>query len=168
MKKNETRGFTLIELLIVIMLIGVLSGVILGVINVGGIRAKSRDAQRAADIKKIQTALELYFADNRTYIVSPNWQTVVAALEGPLRTGATKYLNVIPTDPSLASATSPCVGTTNYDYWYRGTAGAYILATNMEVPTSDDASTCVSLNSWSALTPVCAPAGNCYGVENPF
>jgi prepilin-type N-terminal cleavage/methylation domain-containing protein len=166
--KEKKLGFTLIELLIVVMLIGILSGVILGVINVGGIRAKARDAQRVSDIKKIQTALELYFADNRTYVVSADWQTVEAALNSPLRTGSTKYLNVLPVDPSRVTAGSPCSAATNYDYWYRGTAGAYILAANMEVLTSDDVSPCTGLNNWTSLTPTCTPVGNCYGVENPF
>lgn len=162
---KKTKGFTLIELLIVIMLIGILSGVILGVVNIGGIRAKARDAQRAGDLKKFQTALELYFADNRSYVVS-GWDTAGATLAG-LQTG--KYINKIPVDPAQAgSAGDPCTAATNYDYWYVGDEGAYILATNMEVSTSDDSNTCAGLNDWATLAPGCTPAGNCYGVENPF
>jgi type II secretory pathway pseudopilin PulG len=151
--------------LIVIMLIGILSGVILGVINIGGIRAKTRDAQRAGDLKKFQTALELYFADNRSYVPS-SWGTAGGTLLG-LQTS--RHINKIPVDPAQAgTATDPCTAATNYDYWYVGNEGSYILATNMEVATSDDSNTCAGLNSWATLAPGCTPAGNCYGVENPF
>lgn len=55
-KKN--RGFTLAELLVVIAIIGILSAMI--VANVSDSRKKARDAKRKADLKSIQTALELY------------------------------------------------------------------------------------------------------------
>ena len=59
------RGFTLIELLVVIAIIGLLST--LAVVSLNNARLKSRDAKRVADIKQIQTALELYFADLNVY-----------------------------------------------------------------------------------------------------
>ncbi len=59
------RGFTLIELLVVIAIIGLLST--LAVVALNNAREKSRDAKRVSDIKQIQTALELYFADNSGY-----------------------------------------------------------------------------------------------------
>lgn len=164
---KKTKGFTLIELLIVILLIGVLSGVLLGVINVGGIRAKSRDARRVADLKKVQNALELYFQDYRAYPAT-SWGAISAQL-GVLETG--EYINKLPTDPVPAgTAASPCVATTNYDYWYIGTAKDYVLATNMEVVSSaTDAGPCSGLNNWTWADDTCTPiTGNCYGVENPF
>lgn len=51
-------GFTLIELLVVIAIISILAGVILA--NVGDGSAISRDAKRQADLRAIETALELY------------------------------------------------------------------------------------------------------------
>src|SRR4030042_4305761 len=66
-KLNKNSGFTLIEILIVVMLIGILSGVMLRVINVQGVRSKSRDSQRTSDLAKIQTAFELYYTDSRQY-----------------------------------------------------------------------------------------------------
>lgn len=68
MKKKTfraSRGFTLIELLVVIAIIGLLST--LAVVALGNARQKSRDAKRVADIKQVQTALELYFADENSY-----------------------------------------------------------------------------------------------------
>ena len=171
---ESKKGFTLIELMIVIVLIGILSGVVLNVINVRGIRAKARDAQRAADLKKVQTALELYFADNRSYPVSASWQTLsgTAGVGSSLKSGS--YISVIPTDPSTNAGTNPCTST-NVGYWYLsdsvlGVAGKYIISTNMEVATSDDSSPCTGLNNWniSKFPGICTPLGNCYGVENPF
>lgn len=68
MKKKsfrKARGFTLIELLVVIAIIGLLST--LAVVALGNARQKSRDAKRVADIKQVQTAMELYFADKNSY-----------------------------------------------------------------------------------------------------
>lgn len=62
---RNNKGFTLIELLVVIAIIGLLST--LAVIALNSARAKSRDSKRVADIKQVQTALELYFADFNGY-----------------------------------------------------------------------------------------------------
>ncbi len=63
MKNN--KGFTLIELLVVIAIIGLLST--LAVVALNNAREKARDAKRVADVKRIQTALELYFDTNGGY-----------------------------------------------------------------------------------------------------
>ncbi|MDP3995204.1 MAG: type II secretion system protein [bacterium] len=65
--QKNNKGFTLIELLVVIAIIGLLST--LAVVALNNARAKGRDAKRVSDIKTIQTALELYFADKNTYPV---------------------------------------------------------------------------------------------------
>jgi len=62
------RGFTLIDLLVVISIIGLLSSVVLATLD--SARVKARDAQRITALKQIQTALELYYADNGRY---PGW-----------------------------------------------------------------------------------------------
>ncbi|TSC90926.1 MAG: N-terminal methylation motif domain-containing protein [Parcubacteria group bacterium Gr01-1014_2] len=59
---NRERGFTLIELLVVIAIIGVLATLLL--LQLGGARAKARDAKRVSDITQIRTAIEQYFDDN--------------------------------------------------------------------------------------------------------
>lgn len=54
---SNNKGFTLIEMLVVIAIIGLLSSVV--VIGLGGARSKARDARRVADIRSIQSALEV-------------------------------------------------------------------------------------------------------------
>lgn len=86
-------GFTLIELLVVIAIIGILST--MAIIALSSARAKSRDSKRVADMQAIQKALELYYADNSSYpsIITPG-QPLLSA------DGTTKYLNIIPQNPS--------------------------------------------------------------------
>jgi len=96
MKKQ--KGFTLIELLVVIAIIGLLST--LAVVALNNARQKSRDARRVADIKQIQTAMELFFNDEQAY---PDGSTAGetcgggTALIGP--TDTITYMNAIPIDP---------------------------------------------------------------------
>ncbi len=90
---KKTKGFTLIELLVVIAIIGVLASIVLASLNTA--RRKGRDAKRVADIKQIQTALELYFDSSASYptalsaLVTGN-QLPVLPLD-PLNTGIYVY-----------------------------------------------------------------------------
>ena len=63
--KNNRRGFTLIELLVVIAVIGLLAVIALSSLNAA--KANARDAKRVADIRSIQTALDLYFVDGDVF-----------------------------------------------------------------------------------------------------
>jgi general secretion pathway protein G len=65
MSQTKAKGFTLVELLVVIAIIGLLST--LAVVALGSARSRARDARRISDIKQVQTALELYFADQGVY-----------------------------------------------------------------------------------------------------
>lgn len=53
-----SRGFTLIELMVVISVIGILSTIVYA--NLGSANPKARDAERQADIRNLQTAIEQY------------------------------------------------------------------------------------------------------------
>lgn len=68
--KQYKKGFTLIELLVVIAIIGILST--LAVVSLGNARTRARDSKRVADIRNIQTALEIYATDHAgAYPVAP-------------------------------------------------------------------------------------------------
>ena len=104
------RGFTLIELLVVIAIIGILAT--LAVVALQQARKNARDAKRIADIKQMQTALELFFNDNQYY---PN------SLGTSIATGGATYMNIVPSAP--APADGSCNGNSNL-YTYVGTGTA--------------------------------------------
>ena len=64
-KRRHQRGFTLVELLIVIAIIGILAGAVL--LNVAPQKEKAIRARAKTDIKTMETAIEIYFADNDNY-----------------------------------------------------------------------------------------------------
>ncbi|MBY0538812.1 type II secretion system GspH family protein [Patescibacteria group bacterium] len=116
------RGFTLIELMVVISIIGLLSAGILSSLSTASQR--SRDANRIADIKQIQNALELYAADNggRYPVVASSF---VSQLNSAL---VPKYIPTLSEDPIPARA--------RYRYWTT-TATSYSILIDLE---SDNAS----------------------------
>ena len=68
--KLNNLGFTLIELLVVISIIGFLATASMVVFN--SVRMKGRDAKRVADLKKVATALDLYYDEYGKY-PAPNY-----------------------------------------------------------------------------------------------
>jgi len=97
-------AFTLIELLVVIAIIGIL--VTISIVSLSNARAKARDAKRVADIKQIQTALELFFNDQNRYPTVTEWG--FNSLYSTSTSGTTTYLAIIPTAsaPSDGSCTT--------------------------------------------------------------
>ncbi|MDP2650435.1 MAG: prepilin-type N-terminal cleavage/methylation domain-containing protein [bacterium] len=90
--KYGERGFTLIELLVVVAIIGMLSSVVLASLN--SAREKSRDARRLADMRQLQTALELIY-DSTSPVEYPD---ALSSLESG------GYIAKVPTDPSTGGA----------------------------------------------------------------
>jgi prepilin-type N-terminal cleavage/methylation domain-containing protein len=105
MKKNK-QGFTLIELLVVIAIIGLLST--LSIVALNQARARSRDARRVADVKQIQTALEMYYNDNNIYPASITAGSSIAS-------GTTIYMDIVPKSPTPGDGAT-CVGSVQYTY----------------------------------------------------
>ena len=162
LKKNQS-GFTLIELLVVVLVISALSGVVISMINSGGFRDKAKDAQRIGDLKQIQTALELYFADTRAYPAG-GWM-LVSGLSGTL---TPNYINSLPADPDGGTGDLPCLDSTSRRYNYFSNGASYLLTSIMAIESSNDDAQCSDLNGWGAN---CGggfdTALYCYGVENP-
>lgn len=116
MRNKDQKGFTLIELLVVIAIIGLLST--LAVVALNSARQKSRDTKRVADVKQIQTALELYYADNNGYPVAAtplvlgtgNNVALCGTAAGWTAEGgcgaATTYMGLVPKAPTPADNAS--------------------------------------------------------------
>lgn len=120
-QKVDSRGFTLIELLVVIAIIGMLASVVLS--SVGTARQKGKDARRVADLREIQTALELYATSNGgKYPVVSGWQSQCAAWGGYAANAVIPglvpgYLGSFPSDPDMNTAANTCC----YLYYSDGT-----------------------------------------------
>jgi len=122
MLNTKNRGFTLIELLVVIAIIGLLST--LAVVSLNNARMKSRDAKRVSDIKQIQTALELYFADQNAYpagagiALGTGTYLALSSGGGFGAASGTTYMGQVPANPTPGGAayTYTVSGTGNSSY----------------------------------------------------
>ena len=136
MKNIKEKGFTLIELLVVIAIIGILAAVVL--VSLNSARAKSRDAKRLADVRQIQTALEIFYNDNGSY---PSETSNAATLtDGASGFTFGTYLNAwpsAPTPPDNPAGSSTCTSVNNiYDYTASGADPAtYTLTFCLGAPT---------------------------------
>ncbi|MEI7452190.1 MAG: FISUMP domain-containing protein [Candidatus Falkowbacteria bacterium] len=96
LNKNRKSAFTLIELLVVIAIIGILATI--AVVALQNARAKARDARRIADVKQIQTALELFFNDQGRYPTTAEFG--IGSIYSTTTNGTTSYMVKIPTAPT--------------------------------------------------------------------
>ncbi|MEI6835477.1 MAG: prepilin-type N-terminal cleavage/methylation domain-containing protein [Candidatus Falkowbacteria bacterium] len=114
------KGFTLIELLVVVAIIGLLAT--LSMVALNNARARSRDAKRVADVKQMQTALELYFNDQGTYPSAvPTSGTTIAS-------GTVVYMNKVPVPPLPVDGTSCPANPTAYTYGQTDSGRSYTIA----------------------------------------
>ncbi|KKR49214.1 MAG: hypothetical protein UT86_C0001G0186 [Candidatus Magasanikbacteria bacterium GW2011_GWC2_40_17] len=123
----QKKGFTLIELLVVIAIIALLST--LAVVALGSAREKSRDAKRLADIKQVQTALELYFTDQNAYpagtaLVLGGANALCLGAGGFAASGCTTpvYMGKVPANPTPGGV----------DYAYTVSGSSYSIAFTLE------------------------------------
>ena len=176
-KNNKQKGFTLVEMIMVVVIIGILAGVVITVINIPLQQRRSRDARRIADLKMVQSALELYFSDKRSYPIVSSFDRVNTVLNVSLVTGG--YISDLPKDPrdgTQASSGITCggdtFGKTQHAYRYKSdlSGGKYVLMAIMETTERASESLCKNLRncqSGSGLT--CGDVGDyCYCVQNPM
>lgn len=109
-KSPIVKGFTLIELLVVISIISLLSGLLLS--NFVGVRQRGRDGQRKSDLRQLQSALELYRADNGTYIT--NLPACGQPITNPA--GTATYMQKAPCDPLTGDMYVYTPGASNFSY----------------------------------------------------
>lgn len=129
--RMKTRGFTLIELLVVIAVIALLS--LIGVSSLNVSREKARDAKRIADVRQVQTALQLYFSDENEYPATSGAIQLSGLNAAKLCDKAsggfvpadvscvTTYMQEIPSDPVSGSY-----------FYYSGSTGGFDIAFTTE------------------------------------
>ncbi|MFA5130577.1 MAG: type II secretion system protein [Patescibacteria group bacterium] len=128
MKRFSASGFTLIELLVVIAIIGLLAT--MAVASVAATQKKARDTKRIAEIKQIQTALEMYkdlngkFPDN-TDAGDGAGGYDIGCLGGP--SGGDVFIDPLRTSRILSKTVCDPNGTTILDAYayYKYPAGSY-------------------------------------------
>lgn len=152
------QGFTLIELIVVIAIISILSALLMT--NFVGIRERGRDAQRKADVRQIQSALELYRADEGSYPTSG----LDLCGDGNSLTstdGATVYMQEVPCDPLGAEYYNSGV------YYYESSDGStYEIVACLENASDSDQNATDSPGTGTGLTPDCT-SGYYFYVTNP-
>lgn len=154
------KGFTLVELLVVIAIIGILSTLLMT--NFIGVRQRARDAQRKADLRQIQSALELYRADQGAYpppATNGSTYTLISTLcptPGQFPTnGTTVYMQTVPCEPLATSNVQLSNLFNSGNYYYNSDGSSYTVAACLE-NTSD---------SEKSSAPSSLPtSGSCTGV----
>jgi len=118
------QGFTLIELLVVVAVIALLAAIVL--FNIDGIKSKSRDARRVADIKSIQEGLAMYHNDHQNYPIFDNYITGSDTMSEALKDDG--GMNGVPVDPI-----DDLMGAITYRYYYQSTQGRdYVIEYYLE------------------------------------
>lgn len=137
----KMHGFTLIELLVVIAIIGLLAT--FAVVQMANTGPKARDAKRKADLRAMQKALELYYANNESYPSSGGvWRFAssygLTGTNGYIPSLAPTYIGILATDPKpmphpeLSAVTCADASATQYVYNSNGTGYKLISRCSME------------------------------------
>ena len=123
--KRNAAGFTMIELLIVVIIISILATTVITLLNYGRQIDQAKNAQRAVDLKTLDSAVQQYYIDNLDWPASLTSdgrficrqgqdQNLEQQLENPagdemaeecisLDVLVPEYLSAIPHDPDATS-----------------------------------------------------------------
>lgn len=106
---NHPGGFTLVELLISLSIVAVVFGVVLT--STAQVQRNARNSERQTDLRNIQSALQLYFADqnffpDNSFNLSSDFDNSLTSSDGNPNPGASAkiYLRQIPKDPLNTSS----------------------------------------------------------------
>lgn len=113
-------GFTIVELLIVIVVIGILAAITIVAYN--GIQARASDSRLASDVAQIQSAIDLYQADNGAYPAvcgADNSGCSVSSLASVL---VPTYMSVLPSEAGLYQYVRGTVASNSYGIYVKYTA----------------------------------------------
>ena len=106
--RRFTSGFTLVELMVAISVMGILAAIVYA--NVGAASPKARNAERQADIRYLQSAIEQFKQKNGRYPVmgtDSNADGISSEAEGSgtyIVGLAPEFITVLPKDPKRGSA----------------------------------------------------------------
>lgn len=134
---NFLTGFTVIELLVVVAIIAMIASAALALLSVE--RARARDATREQNIKTLQTALNLYAVNARTYPSSSVLGTCVPSADcssiatcGEAITDASQAGRTLVLDGSAPAIPKDPINQGNYKFYYSSSGSSYTISYCLE------------------------------------
>lgn len=136
--RGSSKGFSLIELMVVVAIIAILASI--GMVVYGNVQKSARLAKRMADLKGIETALELYRDEVGRYPIASSWRSECGSggsiLPDDVIPGLVpKYVRSFPSDPRM----NKTLNTSCYMYISNADGTGYkLIDSKIEELTPDD------------------------------